>query len=112
LKADPFSSFTICLSRLISFTEIRRTRSGGRLFGGMLFKIGMAEVLVGFIAGGPCSLSLSLNGLPLNLTGSFPPVMKVVRLTTVIALLTLTFLKFITTFRLMVMFVIFTLCGP
>jgi hypothetical protein len=112
LKADPLSSRTSVLSRLTSSTLTRRTLSGGLLAEGMARMTGMAAARVGLMAGGPTSTFASLNGLPLILTGSLLPLMKVVRLITVTALRTLTFLKFWTTVRLMVMLVMFTLPGP
>jgi hypothetical protein len=92
LKTEPFSSRTTALSRLIWSTLICLTRSGGFLAAGMFLMAGMLVCLVGLMAGWPTLTFASLNGFSLTLSRSFLPLMKVVLLTTVTALRTLTFL--------------------
>jgi hypothetical protein len=92
LKTELFSSRTTALSRLISSTLMRFTRSGGFLAAGMFLMEGILVSLVGLMTGWPTLTFASLNGFFLTLVGSFPPLMKAAFLTTVTALRTLTFL--------------------
>ena len=91
VKTEPFSSRTTDLSRLISSTLTRFTRSGGFRAAGMFLMTGMRVCLVGLMEGWPTLTFASLNGFSLTLTGSFLPLMKVELLTTVTALRALTF---------------------
>jgi hypothetical protein len=53
VKTEPFTSRTTALSRLISSTLVRFTRSGGFRAAGMFLMTGMLVCLVGLMTGWP-----------------------------------------------------------